>query len=63
MKQQAFHRLVLPDGSRESGPLAVRFDEDGRATSWHRLEGEEEKTEWVGGTCTLDEEYHIAKTE
>lgn len=63
MKQQAFHRMILADGTHVSGPVAVRFDENGCATSWHFLEGEEAQTEWIGGTCTLDANNRIDKIE
>lgn len=50
---RAYNRMRLADGTLLEGPLVV--DEGagqgaGGSVSWHRLEGEEPFTEWVGGT-------------
>lgn len=50
--RKAYSRMRLPDGRLVDGPLVVETDDDGHIVLWHRLEGEEPFTEWVGGTCT-----------
>lgn len=49
MKQRAYHKLTLENGTIVHGPLVVCFDDDEKFLSWHLLEREEPFTEWVGG--------------
>lgn len=44
-----FHRIVV-GGRTVEGPVVCETDAEGRLLSYHRLEGEERSTIWVGGT-------------
>lgn len=51
--KRAYHDILLTDGTRQQGPIVVETDAEGHFLSWHRLEGEEPFTEWIGGTYSL----------
>ena len=57
MRKLGFHRLLLADGTLVNGPLVVQVDDEGSILSWHPMHGEEESTEWVGGTWNAAEPY------
>ncbi len=52
MKRLAYHILRLADGTSVS-PAVVEVDDQGNVLGWHRLQGEEPFTEWVGGEKTI----------
>lgn len=52
--QKAYNRLVLSGKDIIQGPVVVEYDEKERFLGWHHLVLEEERTEWIGGTCELN---------
>ncbi len=53
--KRAYHDICLPDGTLQQGPVVVETDSEGRLLDWHKLQGEEPFTEWVGGTFRMSE--------
>ena len=53
--KRAYHSICLADGTLQQGPVVVETDDEGRFIGWHKLEGEEPFTEWIGGTFPLNE--------
>jgi len=49
--KRAYHDIILPDGTRQAGPVVVETDTAGQLVGWHMLEREEPSTEWLGGTA------------
>lgn len=53
IRKVAAHRALLPDGQVLRRPLITL--EEGRVLSVSQLQGEEARTEWLGGTIRLQE--------
>lgn len=51
--KRAYHDILLSDGTLQQGPIVVETDESGQLISWHKLQGEEAFTEWMGGTYKM----------
>lgn len=54
--KRAYHDIILPNGTLQKGPVIVETNIDGHLLDWHKLEGEEPFTEWIGGSYRLTEE-------
>lgn len=54
--KRAYHNIILPNGTFLQGPVVIETDADGHFLNWHKLEGEEPFTEWIGGSHRLTEE-------
>jgi len=53
--KHAYHDIILPDGTRQEGPIVVESDAEGHLLNWHLLNGEEASTEWIGGTAIFQQ--------
>ena len=60
--RRAYHDIILPDGTRQEGPVVVETDAQGHVLGWHKLQEEEANTEWIGDTCDTRQNFIEVQT-